>query len=87
MRVCQFRHFGTGHVSGLISQTGSNFESRKRRPSCQIASLCHASLCQCVSHLRFSASSSSRVRGQSAPNSRDRLRSANTLPPVWQRAQ
>src|SRR5438876_10908452 len=35
----------------------------------------------------FNASSSSRVRGQSAPRSRDRLRSARTLPPVWHWAQ
>jgi hypothetical protein len=36
---------------------------------------------------RFNASSSSSVRGHSAPSSRDRLRSARTFPPVWQRAQ
>ena len=36
---------------------------------------------------RFKASSSSSVRGQSEPSSRDKLRSASTLPPVWQRAQ
>lgn len=36
---------------------------------------------------RFRASSSSSVRGQSAPSSRDKLRSAKTFPPVWQRAQ
>ena len=36
---------------------------------------------------RFRASSSSRVLGQSDPRSRDRLRSARTLPAVWQRAQ
>ena len=35
----------------------------------------------------FSASSSSRVRGQSDPSRRERLRSASTFPPVWQRAQ
>ena len=35
-------------------------------------------------YLRFRASSSSRVRGQSAPRRRERLRSARTLPPVWQ---
>ena len=38
-------------------------------------------------HRRFSASNSSSVRGQSDPSRRDRLRSARTLPPVWQRAQ
>lgn len=38
-------------------------------------------------HRRFSASSSSRVRGQSAPSRRERLRSASTLPPVWHCAQ
>src|SRR5580700_1091095 len=38
-------------------------------------------------HARFSASSSSSVRGQSEPNSRDRLRSAKSFPPVWQWAQ
>jgi hypothetical protein len=32
-------------------------------------------------------SSSSRVRGQSERKSRDRLRSASSFPPVWQRAQ
>ena len=31
MRVCQFRHFGTGHASQLFSETDSNFESRKMR--------------------------------------------------------
>jgi hypothetical protein len=36
---------------------------------------------------RFSASSSSSVRGQSAPSSLDRARSASTLPPVWHFAQ
>jgi hypothetical protein len=36
---------------------------------------------------RFSASNSSSVRGQSDPSNRERLRSASTLPPVWQRAQ
>jgi hypothetical protein len=34
---------------------------------------------------RLSASSSSSVRGQSEPSRRERLRSARTLPPVWQR--
>ena len=29
MRVCQFRHFGTGHKSGFLSQIGSKFKSRK----------------------------------------------------------
>src|SRR5579872_118619 len=38
MRVCQFRHFGTGDMSELIRQTGSIFESRKRALGCQIAS-------------------------------------------------
>src|SRR5579864_5009469 len=38
-------------------------------------------------HARFSASSSSSVRGQSDRNSRDKLRSARSFPPVWQRAQ
>ena len=36
MRVCQFRHFGTGTV-GAQSPTGSISESRKRRAACQIA--------------------------------------------------
>ena len=36
---------------------------------------------------RFSASSSSSVRGQSLPSRRERPRSASSLPPVWQRAQ
>jgi hypothetical protein len=35
----------------------------------------------------FSASNSSIVLGQSFPSSRDKLRSASTLPPVWHRAQ
>jgi hypothetical protein len=34
MRVCQFRHFGTGIASG-INQIGSKFESRKMDPKCQ----------------------------------------------------
>lgn len=38
-------------------------------------------------HFRFSASNSSRLRGQSEPSNRDKLRSASTLPPVWQRTQ
>ena len=38
-------------------------------------------------HRRFSASSSSSVRGQSCFNSRDSPRSASSLPPVWHRAQ
>ena len=33
------------------------------------------------------ASHSSMLRGQSSLSSRDRLRSASTRPPVWQRAQ
>jgi hypothetical protein len=82
MRVCQFRHFGTGHVSELISPTGSSFESRKSSSACQIR---RAGI---VSAQRFfNASSSSRVRGQSEPSRRERLRSARTFPPVWQRAQ
>jgi len=40
-----------------------------------------------IVYFRFSASSSSNVRGQSDPRSLDRLRSAKTFPPVWQRAQ
>jgi len=40
-----------------------------------------------ASHFRFSASSSSSVRGQSRPKRRDKLRSARSLPSVWQRAQ
>jgi len=36
---------------------------------------------------RLSASSSSRVRGQSFPSSLDSARSASTLPPVWHLAQ
>ena len=36
---------------------------------------------------RLRASSSSRVRGQSDPSRRDKLRSARIFPPVWQRAQ
>jgi nicotinamidase-related amidase len=35
MRVCQFRHFGTGHWPGRESPAGSNFESRKWRNQCQ----------------------------------------------------
>jgi hypothetical protein len=42
---------------------------------------------QLKSQRRFSASSSSRLRGQSAPSSRDRLRSASTFPSVWHLAQ
>jgi len=38
-------------------------------------------------YFRFRASSSSSVRGQSLPSRRERLRSASTLPPVWQAAQ
>src|ERR1700690_3718268 len=38
-------------------------------------------------YFRFNASSSSNARGQSAPNNRDKLRSAKTFPPVWHRAQ
>jgi hypothetical protein len=36
---------------------------------------------------RFSASSSSSVRGQSDRNNLEKLRSARSLPPVWQRTQ
>jgi hypothetical protein len=36
---------------------------------------------------RFSASSSSSVRGQSFPSNFDKARSASTLPPVWHLAQ
>src|SRR5688500_18781905 len=39
------------------------------------------------SYRRRSDSSSSRVRGQSEPSSRERLRSAKTRPPVWHCAQ
>jgi hypothetical protein len=42
---------------------------------------------QLTPYCRLSASSSSRVRGHSDPNSRDKLRSARTTPPVWHRAQ
>ena len=35
MRVCQFRHFGTGIASGK-SQIGSRFECRKCGGGCQI---------------------------------------------------
>lgn len=46
---------------------------------------------RCIFHQRgyrfFNASSSSSVRGQSDFSSRDKLRSASTFPPVWQRAQ
>jgi hypothetical protein len=34
MRVCQFRHFGTGIASGA-NQIGSKFESRKSGAACQ----------------------------------------------------
>jgi hypothetical protein len=34
MRVCQFRHFGTGIASGF-RQIDSKFESRKSRTGCQ----------------------------------------------------
>ena len=40
-----------------------------------------------VSYRLFSASNSSKVRGQSAPNSLDSARSASTRPPVWHFAQ
>jgi hypothetical protein len=36
---------------------------------------------------RYAPSSSSMVRGQSSFSSRDRLRSASSLPPVWHRGQ
>ena len=39
------------------------------------------------SYFFVSASSSSKVRGQSCFSRRERLRSANSLPPVWQGAQ
>jgi hypothetical protein len=38
-------------------------------------------------HFDLSVSSSSNVRGQSAPKRRDRARSASSLPAVWHRAQ
>ena len=38
MRVCQFRHFGTGYKSSAVRQTGSNYKSRKSRGLCQILS-------------------------------------------------
>src|ERR1700689_11928 len=47
----------------------------------------HETLLAISDQRRFSASSSSKVRGQSAPSSRDRARSASTLPPVWHLAQ
>ena len=37
MRVCQFRHFGTGHRPGTIGPTGSISESRKSGLRCQIS--------------------------------------------------
>jgi hypothetical protein len=43
--------------------------------------------CSVAAYFRFSASNSSSVRGQSEPNNRERLRSASTLPPVWQTGQ
>ena len=43
----------------------------------------------CITDLQrwWSVSNSSSVRGQSDPKSLERLRSASTFPPVWQRAQ
>ena len=43
MRVCQFRHFGTGHGPGSIGPTGSNL------------SLTNAALCVKFGGLRLSA--------------------------------
>ena len=61
-------------LPGLTSSLFGTSGSRELRP-------------EAAFHRRFSASNSSSVRGQSDPNSRDRLRSARTFPPVWQRAQ
>ena len=53
-----------------------------------IVSRCKAVACATLAamdqklYFRFNASSSSSVRGQSDPSRRDRLRSANTFPPV-----
>ena len=64
-------------VSGVkrlsLNLSNLDFESQGFRKHC--------------TYFRFSASSSSSVRGQSDPSSRDRLRSANTFPPVWHFAQ
>ena len=35
MRVCQFRHFGTGLASGGFHQIGSKIKFRKSRGGCQ----------------------------------------------------
>ncbi len=40
-----------------------------------------------TTYLRFKASNSSNVLGQSPRSNRDKLLSASTLPPVWHRAQ
>ena len=40
MRVCQFRHFGTGHETGQFGMSGSNSESRKCGPLCQMHMVC-----------------------------------------------
>ena len=56
---------------------------KRQKPSFPVANL-HLVLYR---YFRFSASSSSSVRGQSEPSSRERLRSASTLPPVWHAGQ
>ena len=68
--------------AGPCNQT-SNLEKLSKAA----ARLEFSEMARLASHRRFRDSSSSSVRGQSAPNSRDKLRSARTFPPVWQTAQ
>ena len=42
MRVCQFRHFGTGLASGGFHQIGSKIKFRKSRGGCQTGLLSNA---------------------------------------------
>jgi hypothetical protein len=82
--------WGTEYTGTRFSRVSAMSELRHGRLPCSLnmrtrggEKVLRRSICQC----RLSASSSSSVRGQSAPKRRERLRSASTLPPVWQRAQ
>ena len=74
-------HFYAAQLPTAKSQDTPSASYRKER------GVGKASRSFCIPQRRLSASNSSSVRGQSAPNRRERLRSASTLPPVWQRAQ
>jgi len=78
------RHFRSIDVDTILSVVALHGPKISSVPR---PSFAWAGFSQNIVYFRLSASSSSNVRGQSDPRSLDRLRSAKTFPPVWQRAQ